>query len=131
MTVLDLYRSLYAHMAWADAAAWKAVLGSDAARNDPGMRERLHHMHLVQRAFLGIWHGRPFDPRAANPAGLDGLLAWACTTVRSISSTGRLAMSMASPGRRRRGLCVATSISLAGPRTASSTRPAGAPFPPE
>lgn len=89
MTVLDLYRSLYAHMAWADAAAWKAVLGSDAARNDPGMRERLHHMHLVQRAFLGIWHGRPFDPRAANPAGLDGLLAWACDYHREVDQFHR------------------------------------------
>jgi uncharacterized damage-inducible protein DinB len=77
MTILDTYRALYAHMVWADGAVWKAVLASDAAREDDAMRERLHHIHLVQRAFLGIWRGAPFDPRAGEPLGLDGLRTWA------------------------------------------------------
>ena len=56
---LALIRDLYRHMEWADAAVWKAVLASDAARRDDSLRTTLAHLHGVQRAFLDGWTGRP------------------------------------------------------------------------
>ena len=54
---------LYAHQEWADALHWTALAAHPGALEDPAIRERLHHIHLVQRAFLGTLKGRPFAPR--------------------------------------------------------------------
>jgi len=48
--LLDLYR----HQAWADAEHWRLLGGFEAARNDEGIRTRLHHIHMVQHAFQWI-----------------------------------------------------------------------------
>ena len=42
-------------MAWADAKVWGAVLGTLAADGDASLREKLWHIHMVQRAFFAIW----------------------------------------------------------------------------
>src|SRR5258708_16693882 len=42
-------------MAWADAKVWGAVLGTPAAEGDASLREKLWHIHMVQRAFFAIW----------------------------------------------------------------------------
>ncbi len=42
-------------MAWADARVWGAVLGTLAADGDASLREKLWHIHMVQRAFFAIW----------------------------------------------------------------------------
>jgi uncharacterized damage-inducible protein DinB len=55
----ELLRDLFAHQAWADALHWQAIRASPAATADPAIRERLHHIHLVQRAFLAIEAGSP------------------------------------------------------------------------
>lgn len=52
-------QDLYRHLEWAEARVWTAVLGSDAAQADPELRDRLQHVHLVQRAFLDVWTGQP------------------------------------------------------------------------
>ncbi len=45
---------LYAHQEWADAEHWRAFETHPAALADRAIRERLHHIHLVQSAFLWV-----------------------------------------------------------------------------
>src|SRR5438876_7091463 len=47
-----LLRDLYGHQAWTDAEHYRAIEAHPPARDDRAIRERLHHIHLVQRAFL-------------------------------------------------------------------------------
>jgi uncharacterized damage-inducible protein DinB len=46
-----LLRDLFGHQAWADAEHWCAIGRHPPAREDTAIRTRLHHIHLVQRAF--------------------------------------------------------------------------------
>lgn len=55
---------------WADALVWRAVLAHPAAADDPATRERLHHVHLVQRVYLSLWRGEPLQVTEA-PAFAD------------------------------------------------------------
>ena len=57
--VPDVYQGLMRHMEWADALVWEAVLGMPQARADERIREILHHLHVVQWAYLQIWRGEP------------------------------------------------------------------------
>jgi uncharacterized damage-inducible protein DinB len=76
MDAVDLLRGLFQHMAWADAALWRAVLGCEAARADPGIRRWLHHAHLAQRALVSVCRGEPFDLEAASvPLAMEHLAA--------------------------------------------------------
>lgn len=43
---------LYAHQEWADAEHWRALEAHPTALADRAICERLHHIHLVQSAFL-------------------------------------------------------------------------------
>ena len=52
-------RELFAHMEWADAAAWRAALTHANAAADDRLRDLLLHIHVVQRAFLHVWTDRP------------------------------------------------------------------------
>jgi uncharacterized damage-inducible protein DinB len=45
---------LYAHQEWADAEHWRAFEAHAPALADRAIRERLHHIHLVQRGFLWV-----------------------------------------------------------------------------
>ena len=45
---------LYAHQEWADAEHWRAFEAHAPALEDRAIRERLHHIHLVQHGFLWI-----------------------------------------------------------------------------
>jgi len=45
---------LYAHQEWADAEHWLALEAHAPALADRAIRERLHHIHLVQSAFLWV-----------------------------------------------------------------------------
>jgi uncharacterized damage-inducible protein DinB len=45
---------LYAHQEWADAEHWRAMEGHAVALGDHAIRSRLHHIHLVQSAFLWV-----------------------------------------------------------------------------
>src|SRR5262245_19495549 len=49
-----LVADLYGHQAWADAQHWRAIGAHAPARDDQAIRQRLHHIHFVQRAFLWI-----------------------------------------------------------------------------
>ncbi len=48
-------RELYGHQEWADAEHWRAIEAlSSVALADRAIRTRLHHIHLVQSAFLWV-----------------------------------------------------------------------------
>ena len=47
-----LLRDLCGHQVWADAQHWRAIEAHPPAAQDSAIRNRLHHIHLVQRAFL-------------------------------------------------------------------------------
>ena len=55
-----LLHDLYSHQAWADAEHWRAIEACASALQDKVVRERLHHIHLVQHGFLSVVTGRPF-----------------------------------------------------------------------
>ena len=48
----SLLRDLFGHQAWADTMHWRAIERHLPARDDRVIRNRLHHIHLVQRAFI-------------------------------------------------------------------------------
>ena len=48
----SLLRDLYDHQVWADAEHWRAIGAHPPARDDQTIRRRLHHIAIVQRAFL-------------------------------------------------------------------------------
>jgi uncharacterized damage-inducible protein DinB len=48
----SLLRDLYSHQSWADAEHWHAIENHPPARDDHSIRNRLHHLHLVQRLFI-------------------------------------------------------------------------------
>ncbi len=47
-----LLRDFYGHQVWADAEHWRAIEAHPPAAQDPAIKNRLHHIHVVQRAFL-------------------------------------------------------------------------------
>ncbi len=47
-------KELYAHQEWADAEHWRALEDHPEALADKAIRERLHHIHQVQAAFLWV-----------------------------------------------------------------------------
>jgi hypothetical protein len=51
---------LYAHQEWADAEHWRALEAHPPALEDKAIRDRLHHIHLVQHGFL--WVTSPTRP---------------------------------------------------------------------
>src|SRR5262245_6129400 len=54
-----LLRDLYGHQAWADAEHWRALEAHPPALEDARLRERLHHIHHVQRIFLWVVRDQP------------------------------------------------------------------------
>jgi uncharacterized damage-inducible protein DinB len=48
----SMLRDLFGHQAWADAEHWRAIAAHPPARDDRAIRERLHHIHQVQRGLL-------------------------------------------------------------------------------
>ncbi len=55
-----LLEDLYSHQAWADAEQWRAIEACAGGLQDKVLRERLHHICLVQHGFLSVVTGRPF-----------------------------------------------------------------------
>jgi uncharacterized damage-inducible protein DinB len=50
----QILRDLLQHQAWADAEHWRAFDAHPAALEDAALRERQHHIHLVQSGFLWV-----------------------------------------------------------------------------
>jgi uncharacterized damage-inducible protein DinB len=71
-------RDLFRHMHWADEEVWRAVMAAPAARTDEPLRRLLLHLHVVQRAFLDVWHRRtPAFPDLADFPEAGQVQAWA------------------------------------------------------
>jgi len=59
--MIDMINALYKHQAWADAAILQAVRAHPEAEKDEKLPITLHHIVMVQRAFLSLFLVRPFD----------------------------------------------------------------------
>jgi uncharacterized damage-inducible protein DinB len=76
MKALDLLLDLTRHMEWADATVWRAVLKSPAAASDERLRKYLHHIHMVQYAFINVWQDQPYSGEAGKDFDLVALKDW-------------------------------------------------------
>ena len=63
-------------MEWADATVWQAVLNSPTASADERLKNWLHHIHMVQYAFINVWHGQNPEPNAGKNLTAGQLAAW-------------------------------------------------------
>lgn len=54
-------RALMGHTEWAEALVWQAVLS--LPKDDDELMAKLHHVHMVQWAYLHIWRGEHVRPR--------------------------------------------------------------------
>ena len=71
-TLKDLFR----HMEWADALVWTTALSSPEAAADSIIRDRLYHIHLVQRAFLREWQSLRGESRPQSFADSESVARW-------------------------------------------------------
>jgi len=55
---------LFHAMEWSDARMWSGARKTPGALDDKRVRELIHHLHMVQRAFLSVWRGKPERPPA-------------------------------------------------------------------
>jgi uncharacterized damage-inducible protein DinB len=62
-----LLRDLYGHQHWADAEHWRAIEAHPLAAADAALRSRLHHIHIVQRAFRWITGDRAMPFAMSKP----------------------------------------------------------------
>lgn len=77
MPHLTFIRPLYEHMEWADSLVWEKVFATPAAMDDQKLRTLLHHIHMVQRAFLTIWRSDEFKyHELSEPRDLQALAVW-------------------------------------------------------
>lgn len=76
MNTSGLIKDLFRHMEWADALAWSVVLDHSSLVEDASLRDRLYHLHLVQRAFLHIWRDEPLAFEGTQTLTGKGLAAW-------------------------------------------------------
>jgi uncharacterized damage-inducible protein DinB len=54
-------RALLGHAEWADSLVWQTVLAMP--QEDAELQAKLHHLHMVQWAYLHIWRGDAVKPR--------------------------------------------------------------------
>lgn len=80
-----LLRDLYAHMEWADALVWNAVMSNDAARADEDILDKLRHIHRTQRFFLKAWRGEVLELKKLETS-VDDELALARTYYREANA---------------------------------------------
>jgi uncharacterized damage-inducible protein DinB len=101
-----LLQDMYGHQEWADAEHWRAFDALEAAREYAPLRQRLHHIHQVQRMFawaLGDRVRQPTVTRITDFATFDALKAYArgsheqIRTLVSGISTARLSESVSMP----------------------------------
>jgi uncharacterized damage-inducible protein DinB len=75
-----ILRDMFDHQFWADAELWNALAAHAPSRDDTAIRNRLHHIHQVQRAFVwGVGGGvKSFNlTKPEDFASFDDLRAYA------------------------------------------------------
>lgn len=76
----QLLNDLLGHQVWADAEHWRAIGGHARGRDDRAIRDRLHHIHQVQRFFVWAVADRTVMPAVTKPdefASFDALASYA------------------------------------------------------
>jgi uncharacterized damage-inducible protein DinB len=69
-------RDLMGYTEWAECAIWQSVLS--LPQQDAELHAKLHHIHMVEWAYLHIWRGEPVKPRElASFPTRPALRAWA------------------------------------------------------
>ncbi len=86
MNMISLINDLFRHMHWADSLMWKSAFETPEAVEDRAIRERLHHIHLSQNAWLRIWRGETVDAKAGESFDLDRLSRWAHEYHKAVSN---------------------------------------------
>lgn len=64
MELIETLGDLYRHMEWADAVEWMAI--RSLVGEDVGLRDKIHHLHVVQRAFFAIWTAQAADMKISS-----------------------------------------------------------------
>src|SRR5205085_7018433 len=64
LAMLNVIDELFRAMEWSDSGMWSALRSAPAAANDASVRDKVHHLHMVQYSFLSIWRGNPTRPPA-------------------------------------------------------------------
>jgi len=75
-----LLQDMYGHQEWADAEHWRAFGALEATRDYAPLRQRLFHIHQVQRMFvwaLGSRATQPSQTRITDFATFDALKSYA------------------------------------------------------
>ena len=62
-------RDLIDHQLWADAQHWEAIEAHAPAAADTAILNRLHHLHMVQRAFVWVVSDRSTALERSVPGG--------------------------------------------------------------
>jgi uncharacterized damage-inducible protein DinB len=75
--MLALFRDLFAHQAYADAAMIAAIRRHEAAARDEPLRSLVHHTLLAHRFWLHLSQGLPFvaEEESPVPDSLDAIAA--------------------------------------------------------
>jgi uncharacterized damage-inducible protein DinB len=76
MNDLQSLQELFRHMEWADSLVWSRVMANDHAATDAPLRDRLYHIHLVQRGFLLVWKGIAISPPSTSLPDTPSVLSW-------------------------------------------------------
>jgi uncharacterized damage-inducible protein DinB len=76
-----ILRDMLGHQFWADTELWNAIGAHAAARGDKVIRDRLHHIHVVQRAFIWALGDRAIQFDVSEPE--------AFTSFETLASFGR------------------------------------------
>src|SRR3982751_2296737 len=71
------FQELFQHMEWADSVIWTAVPAHAEAADNTALRDRLYHLHMVQRAFLRVWRGEYTGTPPSSFNDSASLLDWA------------------------------------------------------
>lgn len=87
MPLSDPHDELVRHLEWADATLWKAVLERVEAALDSKVEVWLHHIHIVQHAFLRVWRSEPLElPEPADFPDPPSLARWGWEAHQGIRS---------------------------------------------
>lgn len=81
----ETIKDLYAHMEWADAMVWRAVISSESATTDKRVRELFHHLHLVQHAYLIALRREAMPAEFPTFEDTHALMSWGRTSYPEIS----------------------------------------------
>jgi uncharacterized damage-inducible protein DinB len=118
----ETLQDLVAHAEWADCEIWNAVTTTPRALDDVGIRDYLHHIHMVQRLFVALWSKQPPDAivaRQPSEFSLSDLRAWG----RPFYGDAKAFLRALPPGRLDEPLIVPWAAALEAEQGRSLTAP--------